>query len=297
MSAWHGIVVATALPFREDLTVDLDRFQSHVAWLAKNGCDGVSPNGSLGEYQVLTDQERADVVRAAVEAAPDGFSVIPGTGAYGGAESRRWAEQALKVGANGVLSLPPNAYKANSDEVVAHYRELNEVGLPIVAYNNPFDTNVDLTPELIAKIAEFDNVVAVKEFSADVRRLHQIKNLAPRIDVLAGADDVLLELVLMGAVGWIGGFSNAFPRECRRLYDLAIANDVDQALPLYQLVHDAFAWDSRHTFIQAIKLAMDMAGRYGGPCRLPRLPLLAEEEARARHDFEAAFAALSSIPA
>jgi 4-hydroxy-tetrahydrodipicolinate synthase len=297
MSAWHGIVVATALPYREDLSIDYDRFQAHVAWLAANGCDGMSPNGSLGEYQVLTDQERAQVVRAAVEAAPEGFSVIPGTGAYGGAESRRWAEQAREAGAQGVLSLPPNAYRANADEVVAHYRELAAVGLPIVAYNNPFDTNVDLTPEIIAKIAEFENVVAVKEFSADVRRVHQIRNLAPRIDVLAGADDVLLELVLMGAVGWIGGFSNAFPRECRRLYDLAVAKDIEQALPLYRQVHDAFAWDSRHTFIQAIKLAMDMAGRYGGPCRLPRLPLPADEEARARKDFEAAFAALSAIPA
>ncbi len=297
MKAWQGIVVATALPFRPDLSIDFDRFQEHIAWLAANGCDGASPNGSLGEYQVLTDQERADVVRAAVEAAPDGFSIVPGTGAYGGAEARRWAEQARDVGARGVLSLPPNAYKASADEVAAHYRELNEVGLPIVAYNNPYDTRVDLSPELIARIADFENVVAVKEFSADVRRVHQIRNLAPRIDVLAGADDVLLELVLVGAVGWIGGFSNAFPRECRRLYDLAVAKDLDQALPLYQQVHAAFAWDSRHTFIQAIKLAMDMAGRYGGPCRLPRLPLSAEDEARAREDFETAFAALSTVPA
>ena len=296
MTVWRGIVVAAALPFREDFSVDLDRYQEHVAWLAANGCDGVSPNGSLGEYQVLTEAERADVVRAAVEAAPEGFSVIPGTGAYGGHESRRWAEQALEAGAHGVLSLPPNAYRASAEEVVAHYRELNAVGLPVVAYNNPFDTNVDLTADLIARIAEFENVVAVKEFSADVRRVHQIRNLAPRIDVLAGADDVLLELVLMGAVGWIGGFSNAFPRECRRLYDLAVARDVERALPLYQKVHDAFAWDSRHTFVQAIKLAMDMAGRYGGPCRFPRLPLTAEDEARARKDFEVAFAALAGQP-
>ncbi|GAA3748407.1 dihydrodipicolinate synthase family protein [Streptomyces tremellae] len=295
MAVWHGIVVAAALPLKQDdLSIDYDKVQEHVAWLAANGCDGVSPNGSLGEYQVLTPQERADVVRAAVEAAPEGFSVIPGTGAYGAAESRRWAEQALESGAHGVLSLPPNAYRASEEEVVAHYRELSEVGLPVVAYNNPFDTNVDLTPELIARIGEFDNIVAVKEFSGDVRRAHQIQSLAPQIDVIAGADDVLLELVLVGAKGWIGGFSNAFPRECRKLYDLAVAGDLAQALPLYQQVHDAFAWDSRHTFIQAIKLAMDMAGRYGGPVRLPRLPLDTESEARARKDFERAFAALSA---
>ncbi|MEU1301675.1 dihydrodipicolinate synthase family protein [Streptomyces shenzhenensis] len=295
MAVWHGIVVAAALPLKQDdLSIDYDKVQEHVAWLAANGCDGVSPNGSLGEYQVLTPQERADVVRVAIEAAPEGFSVIPGTGAYGADESRRWAEQALEAGAHGVLSLPPSAYRASEDEVVAHYREISEVGLPVIAYNNPFDTNVDLTPELIARIGEFDNIVAVKEFSGDVRRAHQIRSLAPQIDVLAGADDVLLELVLVGAKGWIGGFSNAFPRECRKLYDLAVAGNLAEALPLYQQVHDAFAWDSRHTFIQAIKLAMDMAGRYGGPVRLPRLPLDAESEARARKDFERAFAALSA---
>lgn len=291
MSAWRGIVVAAALPLRDNLSIDFDRFQEHVRWLGDNGCDGVSPNGSLGEYQTLDPTERADVVRAAVEAAPDGFSVIPGTGAYGGDESRRWAEQALEAGADAVLSLPPTAYRADADEVVAHYRELASVGIPIVAYNNPFDTNVDLTPDLIARIAEHDEVVAVKEFSADVRRVHQIRHRAPRIDILAGADDVVVELLLMGAVGWIGGFSNAFPVTCRRLYDLAAEGNVAEALALYGQVHAAFCWDSRHTFIQAIKLAMDIAGRYGGPCRLPRGPLSPEVEDEVRGDVEVALAA------
>src|SRR4051812_28689996 len=117
MAPWRGIVVAAALPLHEDRSIDFDRYQQHVAWLADNGCDGVSPNGSLGEYQTLSDHERADVVRAAVQAAPDGFSVVPGTGAYGADESRRWAEQALAVGAHAVLSLPPTAYRADADEV------------------------------------------------------------------------------------------------------------------------------------------------------------------------------------
>lgn len=291
MTSWRGIIVAAALPFNEDLSVNYDKYQEHVFWLSQNGCDGIVPNGSLGEYQVLSDRERADVVKTAIEASPDGFGVFPGTGAYGATESRRWAEQALEAGAAGVLSLPPNSYLVNDDEVLVHYKELNEVGLPIIAYNNPFDTKIDLTPELIARVGEFDNVVAVKEFSGDVRRVHQIRHLAPRLDVLAGADDVLLELVLMGAVGWIGGFSNAMPQQCRVIYDLAISGDVQPAVELYRELLDAFTWDSKHTFIQAIKLAMDMAGRYGGPTRLPRLPLSPTDEARARKDFERAFAA------
>src|SRR5918996_6300237 len=122
--SWHGVLVATAIPFDDDLRVDLDRYLAHVRWLAESGCDGVAPNGSLGEYQVLTDAERAAVVRAAVEAAPDGFSVMPGVAAYGAQEARRWAEDAAEAGAHAVMLLPPNAYRADEQTVVEHYREV-----------------------------------------------------------------------------------------------------------------------------------------------------------------------------
>ena len=91
---WHGVLTATALPMRADLSVDLDAYAEHVRWMAETGCDGVAPNGSLGEYQTLSDDERAAVVRTAIEAAPQGFTVMPGVGAYGALQSRRWAEQA-----------------------------------------------------------------------------------------------------------------------------------------------------------------------------------------------------------
>jgi dihydrodipicolinate synthase/N-acetylneuraminate lyase len=281
---WHGVVVAIATPFTDDHAVDYDRLQDHVRWLADNGCHGVTPNGSLGEYQTLTDTERADIVRAAVEASPAGFSVVPGVAAYSGPQARRWAEQAAEAGAHAVLALPPNAYRAGRDEVLAHYREVTAAGLPVVTYNNPYDTRVDLTPELLADVAEIDGIVAVKEFSGDVRRIHRILELCPQVDVLAGADDVLLELLMLGAVGWIAGFPNALPRASVRLYELGRAGRLDEALPLYRALHPAFRWDSKPEFIQAIKLGMDMAGRYGGPTRLPRLPLPPEVESQVRRD-------------
>jgi 1-pyrroline-4-hydroxy-2-carboxylate deaminase len=288
---WRGVLVATAVPFREDGSVDLDRYAEHVAWLAAEGCDGVVPNGSLGEYQTLTPEERTAVVRAAADAAPDGVAVVPGVAAYGADESRRWAEQARESGAPAVMALPPNAYRAEDAEVVAHYREVARAGLPIVAYNNPFDTRVDLTPELLARVAEeVPELVAVKEFSGDVRRVHQIRELAPRVDVLAGADDVLLELMLMGCVGWIAGFPNALPGPSVEVYRRGLAGDLAGALPLYRALHPIFRWDSRKEFVQAIKLAMDAVGRYGGPTRLPRLPLPPGEEAQVRKDLEVALA-------
>lgn len=287
---WHGVVVASALPFNADLSVDYAAFADHVRWLADNGCDGITPNGSLGEYQCLSPEERAKVVEVAVEAAPDGFSVVPGTGAYGSGEAAAWARQAKEAGAHALLSLPPNAYRADDDIVFAHYEEVASAGLPIVAYNNPLDTKVDLTPTMLARLHAAGLIVAVKEFSGDVRRIYEISELAPELDVLVGTDDVVLELALAGAKGWIAGYPNALPAASVQLWELAAARELDKALPMYRDLHSLLRWDSKPAFVQAIKLSMDVAGRKGGACRPPRLPLSADVAAAVRKDTERALA-------
>ncbi|NLS09679.1 dihydrodipicolinate synthase family protein [Nesterenkonia sp. MY13] len=290
---WHGVIVATALPFKDDLSVDYDAYAEHVQWLAANGCDGVAPNGSLGEYQVLTDQERAKVVETAIEAAPEGFTVMAGVGAYGGLESQRWAEHAAKAGADCVMLLPPNSYRANHDEVVEHYRLVGEVGLPVVGYNNPIDTKVDLTPQLIARIHEEGNMVGVKEFSGDVRRAYEIKELAPEMDLIIGTDDTVLEVGLAGAVGWVAGYPNAIPQTTVELYRLSTsgkAEDLVKAKELYTDLHSLLRWDTKTEFVQAIKLSMDIIGLKGGKCRPPRGPLVEWMHKGITADTEAAVA-------
>ncbi|RAN78784.1 dihydrodipicolinate synthase family protein [Bacillus sp. SRB_336] len=290
---WQGIHVATALPFNEDGSVDYASFGEHVAWLADNGCDGACPNGSLGEYQTLTAEERAKVVETAVAASPEGFTVMPGVAAYGADESRRWAEQARDAGAASVLALPPNTFRAGDDAVVAHYREVAKAGLPVVAYNNPYDTKVDLTPALLARLHEEGLIVAVKEFTGDVRRAYEIAELAPDLDLLVGSDDVLLELGLAGAVGWIAGYPNAIPQSTVELYNLVTSGNMDDiatALPIYRDLHPLLRWDSKTEFVQSIKLSMDLAGRKGGACRQPRLPLPADLAARITADTKAVLA-------
>ncbi|MFF9482879.1 dihydrodipicolinate synthase family protein [Streptomyces sp. NPDC014733] len=279
---WRGIMVATALPLRDDLSVDHDAYAAHVRFLLDHGCDGVVPNGSLGEYQTLTDEERAQVVATAVAAAGDGARVMPGVAAYGAAESRRWAEQAAEAGCGSVLLLPPNAYRAGPAAVHDHYAEVAAVGLPVVAYNNPIDTKVDLVPPLLAELHAAGHIVAVKEFSGDVRRAYELAELAPGLDLLIGADDVLLELALAGAVGWIAGYPNAFPVSCAALFRAATAGDLDRALPLYKSLHALLRWDSRPEFVQAIKVSMDLTGRSSGPTRPPRLPLTEQAEQAVR---------------
>ena len=279
---WRGVLVAAALPLRphrgDDLALDLDGYADHVAWLAANGCDGVVPNGSLGEYQTLTADERAAVVRTAVAAAPSGFVVVPGVAAYGAREARSWAEQAASAGAQAVMLLPPNAYRAEERAVVEHFREVARVGLPVIAYNNPYDTKVDLTPSLLATLYGEGLIVAVKEFSGDVRRGFELAEQAPGLDLLVGADDVVVELGLGGAVGWVAGYPNALPESCVRLWRATRDGDLEGALGLYRTLHPLLRWDSKTQFVQAIKLSMDMAGRFGGPCRPPRVALSQDQE-------------------
>jgi 4-hydroxy-tetrahydrodipicolinate synthase len=214
------------------------------------------------------------VVQVAVEAVGDRGIVVAGVHAPGWHQARHWAELAGEDGAHGVLALPPTMYRASTAQIVDHYERIAEAGLPIMAYNNPIDTKVDLVPAIVAEIAAIDNVVAVKEFSGDVRRAFEISELCD-IDVIAGADD-------------------AFPAQSVEIYDLMTAGRYAEARDLYQRLVALFRWDSRTEFVQAIKLSMELAGRYGGPCRPPRGPLTAEHEQAIRADMQRAVDALAA---
>jgi len=289
-----GVVVAVTLAFKEDasapggLAVDFDRFGEHCEWLIANGCRGVGPNGSLGEYSSLSDEERRKVVQVAVDAVAGRGIVIAGAHGVGWHQARVWAERAGDDGADAVILLPPTIFRASDAEVIEHYTRVADVGMPVMVYNNPFDTKVDLLPPVVAELAQIPNIVAIKEFSGDVRRIMEIREHCD-IDIVAGADDLLFESLVDGAVGWFAGFPNAFPREAVEIYNLVMANKVDEARDLYRHLVALFRWDSRVEFVQAIKLTMDIVGgSYGGPTRPPRGPLSPANEAKVRADAQRA---------
>ncbi|WP_149551485.1 dihydrodipicolinate synthase family protein [Streptomyces marokkonensis] len=275
---WHGVIVATSLPFDDDLTVSFGAYGESVAWLAEQGLHGVAPNGSLGEYQTLTYEERDRVVETAVANAPEGFTVMPGVGAYSGVEAKRHAQFAKDAGCQAVMCLPPNAYRADDRAVLEHFELVASVGLPVTAYNNPIDTKVDLRPELLAKLHAEGFIVGVKEFSGDVRRCYEISEMAPGLDLMIGTDDTVLEVGIAGAKGWVAGYPQVFPRACLALYEASVTGDLETALPLYRQLHPVLRWDSKTEFVQAIKLGQEMIGRRGGGCRPPRQPLGPETE-------------------
>jgi 4-hydroxy-tetrahydrodipicolinate synthase len=269
--------------FRRDGSLDLDACQAHFARLAEAGVAGLVPNGSLGEYEALTEDERGEVVKSAMDAAGKLVEVVPGVSGKSAAEARRWAEHAAQAGCRAVMCLPPTSHAPTADEVVAHFREVAGVGLPVIVYNNPYSTRVDLTPALLARLAEIEQIVAVKEFSQDIRRVAAIRQAAPRLEVICGCDDTLVEAVFMGATGWIAGFANAFPRQSVELFELCARGVWPEAIERYLAFLPLLRWDADPRFVQAIKLAQEEVGWYGGPVRLPRLGLSAgdAEEVRA----------------
>ena len=287
-SILNGVWPASTVPFTKDLSLDRERLSAHCSWLVESGCTGVVVNGSLGEYEALSAEERAGVVETAVSAV-GADRVIPGVAGKNAAEARRWTDHAAGLGVPAVMCLPPTSHAPTSGEVLAHYTAVADVGVDIIAYNNPWSTRIDLTPEILAGVhADVPRVVGVKEFSQDVRRVMHLRDLMPDFQVICGCDDVLVESVLMGARGWIAGFANAFPEQSVALYELSLAGDVERARALYAEMLPILRWDADPRFVQAIKLGQEMAGRYGGPTRLPRLQLDDEDVTQIRYDCQRA---------
>ncbi len=272
MQRFAGVYVAVITPFTRDDRVDLDRLKEHVSWLIEQGVHGIIPAGSCGEYAALSEAERTLVVESVAEVCEGRVPLVVGTGASSTRNAVRWAEHARGCGAAGIMALPPSAYRPNRREIRAWYEALNGVGLPIIAYNNPFDTTVDLTPDLLAELQELENLVAVKEYSGDVRRIPLILETT-RLDVIVGCDDLALEGLLAGATGWIAGLTNVVARESIDLYNLVREGRIEEASALYGKLLPLFRYDSRPTFVQAIKFAFDLIGKPAGATRPPRLPL------------------------
>ncbi|MCK9910578.1 dihydrodipicolinate synthase family protein, partial [Microbacteriaceae bacterium K1510] len=266
------VYVAIVTPFTDAYEVDFKRLHELSDWLITQGVDGIVPTGSLGEYATLTAEERAKVVETVVAAAAGRVPVVIGSGAPSTAQSVGWVRHAMEAGCEGVMALPPINYKPLENEIIAHYEALSSVGLPIIAYNNPHDYKTDLTPDLLAKLAKIENVVGVKEFSGDIRRVHDILAKTD-LEVMIGVDDLAMEGPIAGATGWIAGVPNALPKEGVELFHLARAGKVTEALELYRRLLPLFHYDASPQLVQSIKYMVELSGIKVGPTRPPRLPL------------------------
>jgi 4-hydroxy-tetrahydrodipicolinate synthase len=280
MPRFEGIIPAVTTPFTADDQVDVAALKENIEQLIEAGVHGFVATGTMGEAGSLTREERALVVRSVVEAADGRVPVTVGVSSGSAKQSREYAADGKAAGATAVMSLPPLGYRADDDEVVAFYAELATCGLPVMAYNNPEASGVDLPAALIARIyTEVEGVVAIKECSGDARRIPSLLHLDGDLEVIVGGDDWALEGLAAGAIGWITGVGVLAPRECVELYDSIRANDLATAREVYRRMLPVARFDMTPKLVQYFKAAQDAVGFNGGPTRAPRLPLHASEQA------------------
>jgi 4-hydroxy-tetrahydrodipicolinate synthase len=279
---WSGVFPALTTQFHPDQSLDLDATGRHIEVLIDSGATGLVMLGSLGENVTLDPQEKRAVMEMTIRAARGRVPVLSGVAETSTAGAIRYAREMEKLGADGVMVLPAMVYKSDPPETIAHFRAVaRATGLPILVYNNPIAYGVDITPKMFAELADEKNLVAIKESSADVRRITDLINeVGDRYTIFTGVDDLALESIMLGAKGWIAGLVNAFPVENQYLWELAIAGKWEEAKAIYRWYMPLLHLDTHFKFVHYIKLAVQECGLGSETMRAPRLPLVgAEREA------------------
>jgi 1-pyrroline-4-hydroxy-2-carboxylate deaminase len=277
---WQGVVPAITTPFKPDLSVDADLLRRQVEALVHAGCTGVVALGSLGEGGSLSFDEKKAVLRLCREALGSRAALVAGVAAMTTAEAIRLAELGREAGCDGLMVLPPYVYRGDWRETEAHFSAvIRSTPLPCMLYNNPVAYGTDVLPDQVqALAAALPNLVAVKESSTDVRRVTALRALlGDRLALFVGVDDVVLEGVQAGAVGWIAGLADALPEESVRLFDLAMAGRLGEARALYAWFLPLLRLDTVPKFVHLIKLVQQETGLGSERVRPPRLPLAGAE--------------------
>jgi len=278
---WRGVFPALMTEFKADESLDLEATARHIEAMLAASCTGLVMLGTLGENTSLSPDEKRAVIEMAVATVAGRVPVISGVAEYTTPLACTYARDMERLGADGVMVLPPMVYKTDPRETLTHFRTVaGASGLPIMIYNNPVSYGTDVSPAMFAQLADVKTIVAVKESSDDPRRLTDIANTCgDRFVLFCGVDDIIVESVAVGAVGWVAGLVNAFPEETVRLFELAREGDFARARALYRWFMPLLHLDTDAKLVQLIKLANAMTGLGSEMVRAPRLTLEGEERA------------------
>jgi 4-hydroxy-tetrahydrodipicolinate synthase len=290
---------AATTPFDKDLKVDHEFLARHSAWLLENGCRGLVMLGSLGEGATLEHDEKVAILKTAVKASEAKKTpVVAAISALSTRNAIKLAKDAEQAGCSALMVLPPYVYTSDWHEMKQHVATIiGATKLPCMLYNNPIAYKTDFVATQIAELAaEQPNLQAVKESSADVRRVMAIREiLGDRLKISVGVDDVLVEAVDAGATGWIAGLVNAFPRESVELFDLAVAGKRKEAYALYQWFLPLLRMDTVPKFVQLIKWVQEQTGTGRASVRAPRLEITGAELDEAKAILKKALGARPSV--
>jgi len=279
MINWQGVFPALCTQFNSDYSLNVPGTLAHLDAMLAAGIHGLVVMGSVGENTTLEPAEKRELLKACVEHVRKRVPVLTGVAEYTTAGACRWSAEATALGADGLMVLPPMVYKTDARETISHFRAVAKASdLPIMVYNNPPAYKADITPEMFVEMADEPKFACIKESSDNPRRITDIINLTKdRYVIFAGVDDLFLECMMLGAVGWVSGLVNAFPRENRRIWDLACVGKWNEAREIYRWYTPLLHLDTHVKLVQYIKLASAECGYGTELCRPPRLSLVGEE--------------------
>lgn len=296
---WAGVFPAVTTKFTADDRLDIAEMERCFKLQLDAGVHGLIVCGSLGEASTLEPTEKVEVLNTAIRVAGGSVPVLLTVVEGSTRRAQALAEAGAKAGADGFMILPGVPYKSDARETMAHYRAVAKSGgKPVMIYNNPVSYGVDITPAMLGELAADPLFVAVKESSDDVRRVTQIFNaVGDRFQVFTGVDNLALESLAVGAVGWVAGLVCAFPAETVAIYDLMRQGRLAEAVAIYRWFQPLLDLDVSSKLVQNIKLVEALATNSNDRCRAPRLPLVGEERARVEAIVAKALANRPQLPA
>lgn len=288
---WQGIFPAVTTKFKPDGALDRAEMERCFSYQMEAGCHGLIACGTLGEGNMLDHNERIEVLKLCKQATGSKPTLMtvsePGT-----REACQLAEKAAKAGADGLMIVPSPIYHTDRDETVANLCAISAAAdLPVMIYSNRVGYRVDITPDMMQELADDSRFVAIKESSDDIRRTTEIINLlGDRYKVLTGVDNLGLEALMMGAVGWVAGLVVAFPRETVRIYDLVQQGRIEEAREIYRWFRPLLDLDVSTYLVQQIKMAEMIELGSNDVVRMPRQPLKGAHRERVEKIVRAAIA-------
>lgn len=294
MAGFKGTYTVTITPFTADgRKVEESVLRDYVDWQIEQGAHGLIPVASTGEFLSLSDDERRKVAATVIEQANKRVPVLIGTGAESTWDVVRYSREAEELGADGVLIIPPFYSTPTDEELYQHYKMIGEaISIPVMLYNNPVTSNIDMLPPTVARLSEIDNISYIKESTMDATRVRDIIRLSDdRMAVFGGI--MGYESFLNGAIGWTAVGCNLMPKAFSEMYRHCVEKvDLDAARDLYQKISPVIELVGQHRYVGATKKALELMGLPVGPPRPPRLPPSGEDLAwveRIVHDLKLTF--------
>ncbi len=275
----EGIYVPIITPFAKDLSIDYEAYGKVIDWQIENGTHGIIVGGSTGEFFSLTDEERETQMRFAAERINGRIPLIAGVNDLLADRTYAHARIAREAGADALLVAAPPYSLPSQKELVAHCLKIDRIAdLPIILYNYPGRTGVNMEEEFLERVAQSRNVIAIKESSGDIDRMHMLAREFPQLQLSAGAEHQVLEFFAWGARSWVSVVANFFPVEARRFYEICVLEgDFTTGREIMKaLLPLMLCLEMGGKFLQSVKYACELMDRPGGAVRGPLAPMKKE---------------------